>query len=107
MSGNSVERNSDEDFSVTLQHGITARFSKREKTGDYEVTYENVPVFLREYLHDATIGRTQLAVPDYKIEQFNARLIKLINEIFAPETTREELIESAIQDINNAVEEAE
>jgi hypothetical protein len=107
LSGNSIERNGVEDFSVTLQHGVTARFSRQKNTSDYEVKYENVPVFLREYLHDATIGRTQLAVPNHKMEQFNARLIKLIDETFAPETTREELIKSAIQDINNAVKEAE
>ena len=107
MTGNSIERNGIEDFSVTLQYGVTARFSRQENMSDYEVKYENVPLFLRDYLHDATIGRTQLAGPKHKMEQFNARLIELINEIFAPETTREDLIESAIQDINNAVKEAE
>jgi hypothetical protein len=103
---NSIERNDAEDFSATVQCGVVAHFSRQENTGDYEVKYENVPVGLREYLHDATIGRTQLALSNHMIEQFNARSIESINEIVAPETTRKELIESATQDIANAVEEA-
>lgn len=106
MPENSIKRNDAEDFSATLQYGVVARFSRQENTSNYEVKYENVPAGLREYLHDATIGRTQLALPNHMIERFNARSIESINEIVAPETTKEELIESAIQDIANAVAEA-
>ena len=98
MSGNNIERNGVEDFSVTLQHGVKARFSRQENTSDYEVKSENVPVSPREQRHDATIGRTQLAVPNHKMEQSDPRLLEPINGDSHSETTREKLIESTIQD---------
>ncbi|MEK0305976.1 hypothetical protein [Bifidobacterium favimelis] len=70
MSENGIERDDADDSSVSLQSGVATHISKREDTGGYGIEYVNVPVSLRDYLHDADRGKPQIAIHDSLMEQF-------------------------------------